>query len=246
MKKIILTMFFTSVFLVFFAGHIFALDIIPSNVPQPGITCGDPNGVGDLKLCCKSPIITPQAQLWNNPVLNDVTKLVMDAQSKYANSIIQAQKSISLKPCMSGFPSTPGDINNPSCTCIISPTPTSLSVFESSCKNIKLASEQTQCIDCAHNQGGVWTALGCFNGNLSDFIANNIMKTGVGIAGGISMLCIMFAAFQMQTSRGNAEKIKKAQELMTNCITGLMVIIFSVLILKIIGVDILRLPGMTN
>jgi hypothetical protein len=78
---------------------------------------------------------------------------------------------------------------------------------------------------------------------VSEFITQKILGTGVGVAGGISMLCIMFAAFQMQTSSGNAEKIKKAQELLTNCITGLMVIIFSVLILKIIGIDILKLPG---
>ena len=79
--------------------------------------------------------------------------------------------------------------------------------------------------------------------NLQEFIEKTILGTGVGLGGGISLLCIMFSAFQMQTSAGNAEKLKKAQELLTNCIIGLMVIIFSVLILKIIGVDILRIPG---
>jgi len=102
--------------------------------------------------------------------------------------------------------------------------------------------EQSNCKACAQG-GGLWTSLGCFSGNLSELISQKILGTGVGIAGGISLLCIMFAAFQMQTSSGNAEKIKKAQELLTNCITGLMIIVFSILILKIIGVDVLRLPN---
>jgi hypothetical protein len=66
---------------------------------------------------------------------------------------------------------------------------------------------------------------------------------GIGLAGGVAMLCIMYSAFRMQTSQGNPEAIKKAQETLTSCITGLVLIIFSVLILRIIAQDILRIPG---
>ena len=175
--------------------------------------------------------------------LNAAYFVIKPVVDKFTNPIIQQQKSIEIKPCAEGVPSTPGDIANPSCICIVDQAKAPLTSFEAVCKNVKSPSEQSACLSCVQGKSGVWTALGCFNGNLSDFIANNIMKTGIGIAGGISMLCIMLAAFQMQTSAGSAEKVKKAQELMTNCITGLMVIIFSILILKIIGVDILRIPG---
>jgi len=147
------------------------------------------------------------------------------------------------QPCMVGSPSTPGDTNNNSCICISEPTKAPLSAMEPICNRINSQTgEQSNCKACAQG-GGLWTSLGCFSGNLSEFISQKILGTGVGIAGGISLLCIMFAAFQMQTSSGNAEKIKKAQELLTNCITGLMIIVFSILILKIIGVDVLRLPN---
>jgi uncharacterized membrane protein YidH (DUF202 family) len=85
--------------------------------------------------------------------------------------------------------------------------------------------------------------VGCVKSNVGSFIQDTLLGWGVGIAGGVSMLCIMYAAFMMQTSGGEAEKIKKAQQLMTSCITGLMIIIFSVFILQLIGVKILRIPG---
>lgn len=220
----------------------FAQDIIP-NLPQPGVTCGNPNTTGDSQKCCKSPITTPGAVNLGNPLLDAAYAVMRPLIEKNTNAIIERQKTVSVKACVEGLPSTPGDVNNDACICLIDRPQEPISAFDESCGNIKSKTEQDQCKSCSNRDGGVWTALGCFNGNLSDFVTKNIMQTGVGIAGGISLLCIMFAAFQMQTSGGNAEKIKKAQELLTNCITGLMVIIFSILILKIIGVDILRLPG---
>ncbi len=212
-----------------------------TDAPQPGINCGDPNRTGDFQKCCKSPIIKPGTIDYNNIVLNAGRDILQPLTDKVTNELIQQQKSIVVKACAEGTPSGPQA--DAGCVCIIEPPAEPLSALEPLCQNIKSPSEQTLCIDCSHNKSGAWTALGCFNGNIGDFIANNIMRTGIGLAGGISMLCIMLAAFQMQTSAGNAEKVKKAQEMMTNCITGLMVIIFSVLILKIIGVDILKIPG---
>lgn len=245
-RKIIFTVFLFVVFFTLVQRNSLAQDIIPSNIPQPGVTCGNPNGSGNLRKCCQSPLITPAAIHLGNPVLDSAYAVIRPIVEKNTNAMIQKQKTIMVKPCTEGVPSTPGDIENASCICLQEAPATPLSSIESTCQRIRTPAERGQCVDCAHNKSGVWTALGCFNGNLSEFITNNIMRTGIGIGGGISMLCIMFAAFQMQTSSGNAEKIKKAQELLTNCITGLMVIIFSILILKIIGVDILKLPGFTS
>ena len=241
--KIAIILFFFALFLIIAQRAVFAQGIIPGDL-QVGLTCGKPGGAGDTQKCCKSTIITPGAIKYDlgHPVLNGAYDLIYPIIGKNTNPIIQKQKSLQAMPCFAGSPSKPGDINNPDCICISDPTPAPLPALTVMCETIKDASERATCKICA-KYGGLWTALGCFSGNMSEFIANNVMRTGIGIAGGVSMLCIMLAAFQMQTSSGNAEKIKKAQELLTNCITGLMVIIFSILILKIIGVDILRIPG---
>jgi hypothetical protein len=48
------------------------------------------------------------------------------------------------------------------------------------------------------------------------------------------------------TSQGNPEKVQAAREQLTSAIVGLLFIIFSLAILTIIGVDILKLPGFTR
>jgi hypothetical protein len=44
-------------------------------------------------------------------------------------------------------------------------------------------------------------------------------------------------------SQGNPEKIQAAREQLTAAIVGLMFVVFSLVILQVIGYDILRLPG---
>lgn len=207
-------------------------------LPIPGFNCGDASNT-KIQGCCKITTITPASRPYTG-VLSVVANFISDKLK--TNPILKMQREIGVVPCSNGSPSTPGDQNSPACICIIAPTPVPLSVLVPLCNKIANSSERTSCENCASNKGGVWTSVGCYNGNVSSFISH-FLEMGISLAGGISLLCIMFAAFQMQTSSGNAEKVKKAQELLTNCITGLMIIIFSVLILKIIGVDILRIPG---
>jgi hypothetical protein len=122
-------------------------------------------------------------------------------------------------------------------------------VLSDLCLNITNDKERNQCLTCIGGGSsgaglkGVWTSIGCITGDLSLFIKEKVFGWGVGLAGIISLFCIIYAAFQIQTSSGNPEKVKKAQELLTSCIMGLMLIIFSVFILRLIGVDILRIPG---
>lgn len=111
------------------------------------------------------------------------------------------------------------------------------------CAAIKNNTEQRQCLRCVKGATGIWTGIGCLNTDLGALVREKITGTFVGIGGAMALLCIMYAAFVLQTSRGNPERIKKAKEMLRACITGLLLIIFSVLILKVIGVDILRIPG---
>ncbi len=78
--------------------------------------------------------------------------------------------------------------------------------------------------------------------NLNAFAAW-FMGWAVGIGGGIAFLLILMGGFRIMSSGGNPDQIKAGKEQLTSAITGLLFIIFSVFLLQLIGVEILRLPG---
>jgi hypothetical protein len=86
------------------------------------------------------------------------------------------------------------------------------------------------------------TAIGCVPVDPGLLVAG-AMKYITGFAGGAALLMMIFGAFQMMTSGGNAEGLKKGREQFVSAIIGLLFVIFSVLLLQIIGVDLLGLPG---
>ncbi|MFZ2206525.1 MAG: hypothetical protein WA061_03045 [Microgenomates group bacterium] len=207
--------------------------------------CGDSTNPTGNKCCSAALITTQDATVRNNIgsawdiVLIPINKLLSSVSAPFNNMLMELVGG-TLKACASGVPSTPSDTKSPNCICLDDSK--SLGTIDKLCQAINDTGEKDRCSSCLV-QGGIWSSIGCLSTDLRSFIENVLLKLGIGLAGGTSFLCILFAAFQMQTSGGNAEKLKKAQELLTNCITGLMVIIFSMLILKIIGVDILRIPG---
>jgi hypothetical protein len=110
-------------------------------------------------------------------------------------------------------------------------------------EKLKNDPDYNSCFNC-FNKGGYYSGIGCiYTSNWKDLIEKNIFGWGLGLAGLIAVGCITFAAIQFQLSQGETEKIKKSRELITSCIMGLMLIIFSIFILRVIGVDILALPG---
>lgn len=91
--------------------------------------------------------------------------------------------------------------------------------------------------------GPIHTAIGDIDPtNLQGFI-QQLLNLALGVAGGIAFLLMLFGAFQIMTSSGNPEKMKAGGELITSALTGLLFIIFSIFLLKLIGVDILQIPG---
>lgn len=85
------------------------------------------------------------------------------------------------------------------------------------------------------------TAIGCIPiGDTNEFVGF-ILRWAIGIGGGIAFLLIVVAGFQIMSSGGNPEKLQAGKELMTSAITGVIMLIFSVFILKVIGIDILGL-----
>ncbi len=136
----------------------------------------------------------------------------------------------------------PGPTNNPSLN------------LKPLCDQIGQPDPQSDCHKCVDppdeddpnkgGQGGIWTAIGCIPMDQVAVVNKYILgAAGLGIAGGIAFLYFLFGAFKVLTSMGNAEAINEGKEIMVSSISGLLLIIFSVLILKIAGVDLLRIPG---
>lgn len=86
---------------------------------------------------------------------------------------------------------------------------------------------------------GVQTAIGCIPYGDTSAFAGFFIGWGIGIGGGIAFLLTLYAGFMIMTSSGNPERLKAGQELLTSALAGLIMIVFSVFILRIIGVNIL-------
>ena len=93
--------------------------------------------------------------------------------------------------------------------------------------------------DCADIE--INTAIGCIPVSDTNVFMGWILGWAIGVGGGIAFLLIVYASFMVMTSQGNPERLKAGQELLTSAISGLVLLIFSVFILKFIGVDILKL-----
>lgn len=89
---------------------------------------------------------------------------------------------------------------------------------------------------------GFKTAIGCIHTN-PVALTKDLLKFGLGIAGGLAFLMMLLGVFQMLTSAGNPETLATGKDRLTNAVIGLLFVIFSVLLLQIIGIGILDIPG---
>jgi hypothetical protein len=71
-----------------------------------------------------------------------------------------------------------------------------------------------------------------------------ILRWALGLSGGITFLLIVVSAFLIMSSGGNTEKVKAGRELLTAAVAGLVLVIFSVFILDLLGIRVLRIPGL--
>jgi hypothetical protein len=88
----------------------------------------------------------------------------------------------------------------------------------------------------------LWTAIGCVPSTVNGFV-QKLLPFAMGLGGGIAFLLMLFGALQIMTSAGNPDKLNAGRELVTSAIVGLMLIIFSIFILRLIGAQILGVPG---
>ncbi|NTU73949.1 hypothetical protein HGB07_07385, partial [Candidatus Roizmanbacteria bacterium] len=132
------------------------------------------------------------------------------------------------------------DPNDPQvCTCVSSTTPSAVPAVIDLCNKYMSGIEKDQCITCA-KVGLLWTGLGCIPLKVN-YLTEYVLRMGIGLGGTFALFGIIYGAFQIQLSRGQPDKLKKNQEMITSYIIGLLLIIFSLFILQFIGVDILKI-----
>lgn len=88
------------------------------------------------------------------------------------------------------------------------------------------------------------TAIGCFPASDATQMLTFILRWALGLSGGITFLLIVVSAFLIMSSGGNPEKVKAGRELLTAAVAGLVLVIFSVFILDLLGIRVLRIPGL--
>jgi hypothetical protein len=107
------------------------------------------------------------------------------------------------------------------------------------------------CQTCLNDGRGVWTAVGCIPTGLSSSgesvsatpTIRAFIALGLGISGGVVVIMVLAGSFMLATSQGDPKRVDEGKNLITSAIAGLLFVIFSVTLLRFIGVDLLRIPG---
>ena len=86
----------------------------------------------------------------------------------------------------------------------------------------------------------VQTALGPIPADPAG-LAGWVLKSAIGVAGGVAFLLMVYGGFLFLTSAGDPNKLQEATDVIMSAIAGLLMIIFSVFLLKLIGYDILQI-----
>jgi len=73
-------------------------------------------------------------------------------------------------------------------------------------------------------------------------VVNPLVTFFIAIAGGVAFLLLIYGGFKFMFSMGNPENVQQGREIITAAIIGLLIIVFSIFILRLIGISILGLP----
>ena len=117
---------------------------------------------------------------------------------------------------------------------------TSIILFFTSLINPALAHAQLGTGDCGPEE--IDSAIGCIPVGGTGGFVGFLLPWGIGIAGGVAFILIIYAGFTVMSSAGNPQRLQAGKELLTAAIGGLLLIIFGVFILEFIGVDLLNIP----
>lgn len=87
-----------------------------------------------------------------------------------------------------------------------------------------------------------YTVFGCLSTEPQNFV-KSMLNIVFSISGGIAFLAILGGSAIVLTSTGDPERLQFGRDMVTSSIFGLLLIIFSVFLLRFVGYDVLRIPG---
>ncbi len=162
------------------------------------------------------------------------------------------EKSNTKLPCIEGEPY--GDPKTKNCTCQFPPELQNYSASIKSntiklCESYlvpdnhstdsdkkKITEELESCKACVTEINGYYSSFGCIPFKVEGFV-NWFVSLSIAIAGIVSLYCLIMNSIRMQLSRGDASAIEKARQNIISCVLGVLLIIFSVFILRIAGIS---------
>lgn len=117
------------------------------------------------------------------------------------------------------------------------------------CEGSTAPSDYDQCVECIYESSGEvksgysWTILGCVPTSAGGF-TQTVLQFVSAIAGGLSFIVFLFGSFKVLTSSGDPEQISSGKSLIASSIIAVLLIVFSVFILRFVGVELLKIPGL--
>lgn len=144
------------------------------------------------------------------------------------------------------LPDNPTDPENPAGLICGTQTATYSPNCPSFCPSVLVTTTKWECkwdppeYLCDSTSGlGINTAIGCIPVGVPEKTVAFLLRWSLGVAGGLAILVFIAAGFQFITSSGNPEKINSAKEMLMAGIVGVLMIVLSVFLLRVIGFNIL-------
>lgn len=91
-------------------------------------------------------------------------------------------------------------------------------------------------------KGNYYTVFGCLSTKPDQYV-KSILSIVFGVAGGLAFLAVLAGSAIVLTSAGYPERIQTGKDLIVSALFGLLLIVFSVFLLRVVGFDLLRIPG---
>lgn len=99
--------------------------------------------------------------------------------------------------------------------------------------------------------GFQYTVIGCLGTSLGGFqksgaaagVVQTLLNVLFSVAGGLSLLFILYGAFLLSTSQARPEKLNHGKKVVVGAIAGLIFTLLAVFLVNFIGGTVLQIPG---